>query len=291
MSTGPDLRPLRRRLELGRLLLGSVVETVIKAYGAGAAVSVATSDAETVAQKAHAAIAAVPNLVDEYHDVRYVVEHREEIQGAVDYLDQNAPDQSELQAEVDASAQTLRDLETTFDELGRAKDAFTGLDVRDAFGSVRDAWGARPDLASLRDLAATAEQVGPLADRSGTLIDVYYRGLAAISDNFASEEVVSTVAVMVLALAIAFLLGRAVGFWIRRGRPGIVSLLLQRLGARVFRRWYVRNLPQALGPELYDVARERVQRDIVADPEQALDPEALAALEQHFARRESECGP
>ena len=36
---------------------------------------------------------------------------------------------------------------------------------------------------------------------------------------------------------------------------------------------------------LYAVARERIQRDIVADPHKALDPEALQELERYFERR------
>ena len=36
---------------------------------------------------------------------------------------------------------------------------------------------------------------------------------------------------------------------------------------------------------LYAVARERIQRDIVADPQEALDPEALQALERYFESR------
>ena len=36
---------------------------------------------------------------------------------------------------------------------------------------------------------------------------------------------------------------------------------------------------------LYAVARGRIQRDIVSDPQEALDPEALQALERYFERR------
>ena len=75
------------------------------------------------------------------------------------------------------------------------------------------------------------------------------------------------------------------GFWGRRGRPGFIAGTLQRWGARYFQGWYVRNLEYALGQPLYAVARERIQRDIVADPQKALDPEALHELERYFERR------
>lgn len=55
--------------------------------------------------------------------------------------------------------------------------------------------------------------------------------------------------------------------------------------ARRFRRWYVRNLPYALSPALYAAAGERIQRDIVADPQRALDPEGLRELELYFQGR------
>ena len=82
---------LRRRLEVGRLMVGSLVEFAIKAYGAGAAASVAISDAETLRGKADDALAAVPNLSEEYRDAQYVVEHREEIRSAIDYLNAHTP--------------------------------------------------------------------------------------------------------------------------------------------------------------------------------------------------------
>ena len=117
------------------------------------------------------------------------------------------------------------------------------------------------------------------------LAPVYYGGFVAVTDNFASDEIVATFGVMGVALALAFVLGQAVGFWIRRGRPGLMARWLQRAGARTFRRWYVRNLPYALSPPLYAAARERIQRDIVADPQGTLDPEALRELESYFASR------
>ena len=116
------------------------------------------------------------------------------------------------------------------------------------------------------------------------LIPVYYGGLLALMDNFARDEIVGTLVVMGVAFGLAVVLGRAVGFWVRRGRPGLIALLLQQLGARTFRRWYVDNLPYVLGPPLHDAAREHLQREIVADPERALDPDTLRELEAYFAR-------
>jgi hypothetical protein len=104
-------------------------------------------------------------------------------------------------------------------------------------------------------------------------------------DNFASDEIAATLCVMAAALGLAFVLGRTVGFWARRGRPGVMARTLQRCGARRFRGWYVRNLPYAIGPALYAAARERIQHDIVADPQRALDPEALRELELYFRGR------
>ena len=79
----PDLSTIRRRIELGRLLAGSLLETAIKAYGVGAVVAVALSDAETAGGKASDAVRAVPSLAEEWDQARYVVDHHEEIQAAV----------------------------------------------------------------------------------------------------------------------------------------------------------------------------------------------------------------
>ncbi len=288
----PELSTIRRRLELGRLLLGSVLELFVKAYGVAAALAVALSDAETAGGKASDAVRAVPSLAEEWDQAQYVVDHREEIQAAVTYLNENTLPQEELQRTADESAATLDAIQTTYDEVAAARDVLeidgisgTFDNVRDAIGHVGDAYDARPDLDSLERLAGVADQVGPLAEQVEVLLPVYFGGLATITDNFASDEIASTLLVMALAYGVAVVVGHAVGFWVRRGRPGLLAILLQALGARVFRRWYVDHLPWALTPPLYDAAREHLQTEIVADPEAALDPETLRALEEHFASR------
>lgn len=284
MVIGPDRPSLRRRLEVGRLLVGSLLEMGIKAYGAGAAASVALSDAETVGGKGRDALAAVPNLSEEYRHAKYVADHREEIRAAVDYLNQHTPPESELQEAADKGSATLRGIETTYDEVLRAQDALP-FSPLEALGHVQDAWDAKPDLESIQHLARLAEQVSPALDEVDVLMPVYYGGLLAVIDNFASDEIAATVGVMAVALGVTVVLGQAVGFWVRRGRPGLIARMLQGWGARTFRRWYIHNLPYALSPALYAAARERIQREIVADPERSLDPEALRDLELYFAGR------
>ncbi|WP_374454375.1 hypothetical protein [Nocardioides sp.] len=294
----PDLATVRRRLELGRLVLGSALEALVKAYGAGAALSVALSDAETVGGKVGDAVRAVPNLADKYHEAKYVIDHREEIQAAVTYLNEHTLPQAELQRTADESMRTLSSIETTYDEVGAARDvlAFDGIsgtfaNVREAIGHIGNAYDARPDLDSIRQLAEVADQVEPFKQQVDVLIPVYYGNFFTLTDNFAGDEIASTLFVMGLALGVAWVLGQAVGFWVRRGRPGIIAQLLQALGAHVFRRWYVRNLPYALTPPLYDAAREHLQREIVADPEGALDPETLEELEEWFRRARAGSSP
>lgn len=67
----------RRPEEIGRRVIGSLLELGIKAYGAAAAMSVALSDAETVGGKSYDALNAVPNLMERYRQAKYVVDHRE----------------------------------------------------------------------------------------------------------------------------------------------------------------------------------------------------------------------
>ena len=294
----PELSTLRRRLELGRLLLGSLLETAIKAYGAGAVLSVALSDAETVGGKAGDAVRAVPNLAEQYRDAKYVVDHREQIQGAITYLNEHTLPQEELEQTADESVATLGAIETTYSEVAEARDVLeldgisgTFANVREAIDHVGNAYSARPDLDSISRLAQVAEQVRPFADQVDVLVPVYYGGLLAVMDNFANDEIASTLLVMALAFGLALVVGQAVGFWVRRGRPGLLARLLQRLGARAFRRWYVGNLPYALSPPLYAAAREHLQREIVADPEGALDEDTLRELETYFATRGTDVRP
>lgn len=172
-------------------------------------------------------------------------------------------------------------------------DGITGTldNVRDAIGYLQNAYDARPDLDSLRQLAAVADQVEPFKQQVDVLIPVYYGNFFTLTDNFASDEIVSTLLVMAVAFYLAAVLGQAVGFWVRRGQPGIVARLWQYLGARVFRGWYVRNAPYALGPPLYDATREHVQNEILADPDNPLDDDARRALEEWFERRSAPVTP
>ncbi len=280
----------KRRGELGRLVLGAILEMGIKAYGAGAAASVALSDAETVGGKGRDALAAVPNLAEEYRHAKYVVDHQEEIRDAVDYASQHTPPQAELQESAARVEATLRGIETTYSELEQAKDSAFSFPPTpgDAWGHLRDAWEAKPELESIRQLAGVADEAGPYLDQVEVLVPVYYGGLLALTDNFARDEIVATVSVMAIAFGMALVLGHAVGFWVRRGRPGLIARALQRLGARLFRRWYVRNLPDALGPAMYAAARERVEQDLLADPRAVLDPEAFHEMKTYFAAAEAD---
>ena len=289
----PDISTLRRRLELGRLLLGSALETLVKAYGAGAALSVALSDSETTGGKAGDALRAVPNLADKYHEARYVLDHHEQIQAAVTYLNDHTLPQEQLQRTADESVRTLGAIETTYDEVGRARDVLqldgisgTIANVREAIEHVGNAYSARPDLDSLHQLAGVADQIRPFTDQVDVLIPVYYGNFFTLTDNFADDEIISTLFVMAMALGLAVVLGRVIGFWVRRGRPGLLAQLLQALGALTWRRWYVDHLPYALSPPLYAAAREHLQREIAADPETALDERTLEELERYFANRE-----
>lgn len=277
--------PYRR--EIGRRVVGFVLELGVKAYGAAAALSVALSDAETVGGKGEDAIAAVPNLMERYHDAKYVVDHREEIQTALDYMHENAPDTQELETAAQKSSETLVGIETTYSEVIRAKEAVSDLDFVEAAAHVRGAWGARPDLDSISHLADLAEKAAPFIRQGEVLVPSLYGGLLTVMDNFASDEIAATLGVMGAVLALAFVVGMAIGFWARRGRPGLIARALQRAGARVFRGWYVTNLEYALSQPLHAAASERIQSDIVADPQKALDPEAFRELERYFERRQS----
>ena len=189
---------------------------------------------------------------------------------------------------------TLDGIATMLSEFDQGKEALANISYLKAWEGAQEAsehfgraWEARPDLDSIRHLADVAKDVAPFVTQVDALVDFprIYGGLLAVVDNFASDEIAATLGVMGAAFGLAFALGMGVGFWARRGRPGFIARTLQSWGARLFRRWYVRNLEYALSRPLYAAARERIQSDIVADPTKALDPETLQELERYFDRR------
>ncbi|KQZ89784.1 hypothetical protein ASD62_11195 [Phycicoccus sp. Root563] len=295
MTPATKLVPLYRRpAELGRRAVGVVAEFGIKAYGAAAALSAALSDSETAGGKAYDAVHAVPNLRQRWDEAQYVVDHREQIQTTLDYVNANAPDASQLETAARASSETLGQITTTYGEVNQAWDSVKSIrptNVLDTLPAAKDhlqaAWSQKPGLDSIQQLADKAEGVAPFLRQVGSLdIDFarVYGELLSVLDNFASDEIVGTVSVMVFAVVLAWVLGLAAGFWARRGRPGIVVSTVQRLGVRAFPRWYARNLEHALGSSVYAVARRRIQHDLVADPAGFLDQAAYEELERHFRR-------
>lgn len=273
--------PYSRRLDISLLVTGALLSFLATAYGAGAALAVLLADAETPRQKAEAAIAAVPTLIDEWRDLQFVVDNREEIRDAVDYLEQNTPPRAQLEQQAADGAETLRDIEETYAEAAAALDAAGDLRIFDAVDSARAALSSRPDLDELSRLADTAEQVGPVVEEVQILLPVYYSGLATVNDNLADDELAATVGVMVGSLAAGFVVSHLFGFLFRRGRPGLVARTLQRLGARLFPGWYARNFRYALGGPVHEAARRRFRQDLLADPARVLDAaerERLAAV-------------
>lgn len=286
----------RRPKEIGRRVIGLMLGLVIMAYGTAAATSVALSDAEKVGDKSYDALNPVPNLTERYRQTKYVVDHREDIQKALDDVQQYAPDPRQLETAAQKSSETLDRITATSSEVTQAREALANIspfNLRESFEQASQAkehfdraWAGKPNLDSIDRLADVAENVSPfLRDLLDSEVPRLYGVLLSIMDNFASDEIAATLGVMGAAFGLAYALGMGAGFWARRGRPGFIAGMLQKWGARHFRGWYVRNLEYSLGPPLYAVARERIQSDIVADPQKALDPEALQELERYFERR------
>jgi hypothetical protein len=262
------------------MILGAALEIFFKAWGAAAAVAVAFSDASTWAGKVRDGLAAAPTLTEEYRRTQYVVEHRAEIETAIDYLNTHTPPRAEMEASIEQSTKTLDELDTFGDRLDAVGDFDWSL-WRNV-GDVRDAWNAVPDTESIRTFIAVTS---PAVEQANVLVPTYYGGLLTVTDNFARDERASTIAAMAVLVALMFLFGRAVAFAVRRGRPGFLAQALQWLGARTFPEWYSQNVAYALNKPLYSHAQTHVHRELVADPEGVLDPESFQRLEQYFAER------
>lgn len=267
------------------MLMGAALEIFFKAWGTAAAIAVAFSDAQTWAGKTREGLAAVPTLTEEYRRTQYVVDHREQIEAAIDHLNTDIPPQAEMEASIERSQATLGELQK-FDE--RVADA-SDFDwkIWQNVGDIRDAWDAIPDRESLQQLI---EVTGPAVEQARVLVPTYYGGILTLTDNFSREERGSTIATMLVLMAAMFLIGRSVAFAVRRGQPGFIARSLQWLGAHTFPQWYSHNVAYALNKPLYAHARASVHRELMADPETALDPETFRELEDYFTDRASRRG-
>ena len=264
------------------MLAGAALEIFFKAWGAAAAVAVSFSDARTWAGKMWEGIAAVPTLTEEYQRTQYVVEHRKQIETAIDYLNTQTPSQTAMEASIEHSTETLAKLETFDQRVAEAAD-LDFLQFWRNFGDFRHAWEAIPERESLRHLVDLA---APTVEQARVLVPVYYGGLLNLTDNYARDERASTISAIAVLVAVLFLFGRAAAFAVRRGRPGFLAHAMQRLGARAFPQWYSRNVAYVLTPRIYGFARTDVHAHLVADPEGELDEESFRKLERYFAERD-----
>lgn len=262
------------------MLLGAALEIFFKAWGTASAIAVAFGDAPTWGGKVREGVAAVPTLTEEYRRTQYVIEHRAQIETAIERLNTEIPPKAEMEASIERSRATLDDLQNFDERVAEAAD----LDWRiwENVGDIQDAWDAIPDRESLQQLI---EISGPAVEQARVLVPTYYGGLLTLSDNFSREERGSTIAAMAVLMGLMFLLGRAVAFAVRRGRPGFIAQALQWLGAHTFPRWYSGNVAYALNKPLYAHARTQVYRELLADPEAALDEQSFRDLEDYFADR------
>ncbi len=155
--------------------------------------------------------------MERYRAAKYVADHRQEIQAALDYV-ARTPTQAGSRTTIDRSSETLQTSRRRR-EVTAAKEAiddidglspFDGFDqTQEAFGHVRNGVGgeARPRAPSATSPTA-AEQVSPYVDQVEVLVPVYYGGLFDAVDNFARDEIVGTLCVMAAAFGLAFVLGR-----------------------------------------------------------------------------------
>jgi len=289
----------RRPEELLRWATGVVGVFVVRAYGVAGAISAALSDGETFWQKAKDAILVVPNLTERYDQAHYLIEHRAQIQSALDYVHDHAPDGDQLESAAQQSAQTLDRLSTTYEEVQRAQESLRATgptnfwqtlpDVKDHVSAAWDSW---PDLDSIERLRDVAKDVVPFLDQVNA-VDVdfpkLYSGLLSVVDNFASDEILGTLVVMGMALLFGYAASLGVGFWARRGRPTWLASKLHEQGGRTFNHWYAAN-PE-FAPPLHAGPRARLTKEIVADPEGTLSPDDYGRLERHFAHKQGTPAP
>ena len=213
-------------------------------------------------RKSYDALRAVPNLMERYRQAKYVVDHREQVQAALDYAHEHAPDPQQLETAVQQSSQTLDRITTTYSEVTQARETFASIrpnNILERLPRAKEhfdrAWAAKPDLESdrgPRGRGAGGRDLPGAAGRPNPDVRELYANLLSVMDNFASDEIAATLAVMAAAFALAYTLGMAAGYWGRRGRPGFIAGTLQRWGTRHFRDWYVANLEYAMSWPLYE---------------------------------------
>lgn len=77
----------------------------------------------TWAGKVREGLAAVPTLTEEYQRTRYVVEHRAQIEDAIDHLNTQTPPQAEMEASIERSRETLDELQEVRRTRGGSKQS------------------------------------------------------------------------------------------------------------------------------------------------------------------------
>ncbi len=249
-----------RFTDLLRILIGYAIEYLCKVWATTAALNVIIGDGETFGSKVMDALTSVPDLTRIYRQIRYVADHATEINAALEYVREHAPTPEALQAAIDRTYATLHGLNTALARFAQVKDNVLSWSWQpsETYRLLQEGWESIPDLHAFQVLAFSTEHAAEALRRLRQIdINPLYHILMNAIDNFGRDEIVSTVLVAVGALVLGSATGVILGrFWARRGQPGFVARQVQRLGVRFFPRWYAKNLPRVLGPELYDIAEK-----------------------------------
>ena len=252
-----------RPSELGRRLAGHLLEYTMTAAAATSATAVVIDNGETLSGKLQDALV-VPDLLATARQTKYLLEHKEEIESAMNYLQNNAPSPDEfrqLSERAKHAASNLETLVSHIDAIG-ANLSLSDMHPFIAYEHADAAAKMLPDVSSWMDAirVASDKTSDAVAYLRGVDIDPYYRAMINTADNFASDERALTVGVACAVGVTFYAAGQYLGgLWANRGAPSLFSKLKLHYGVRKHADWYEKHLPHVLGP-LYGVAERHFKK-------------------------------
>ena len=228
-------------LTLARAVTAHLVAWLIRAANGAGVLGVLLGAGESVPGHVGDYAMALPNGLRAVEHYLHGGRHVDQLARTVAYLNEEAPTVDELRGTMAGTRSWLNRFDLArgsiregLEELGDAELILGTSDIR---------WGLThmPPRAELDTLVGrTRAIVEPAVDYlSEVQLDPLARAAANASDNLARDEIVGTVAVILILATVVWIAGGyLVTVWIRRGLPSFLGRAWMRVGVRTFPAWY-----------------------------------------------------
>lgn len=241
--------PLYRIPGLGpvRLVVAGILEWGLGLLNAAGLAGILFGPADGFSGRFRDYVMGIPNALRGLRHYLHGGRHLEQAARTAAYLDEHAPSPEQVRRLAAEARSWTNRLELARGAVADGLDQLADGEIILGVSDVR--WGLTnfPPVAEMDRIVAATQRITEPALELLRQVDLepFWALILNAADNLSSEQVLSTVAAMLLLGSTVFMAGRYLGtMWVRRGVPGLLSRLWWRGGMRLHRKWYEARAPE-----------------------------------------------